>query len=226
MFPTVLLILSSKVRNYIDLGLMRVKNSDLPLKLQYNTKSKRTRKNKRKLGNSIELRPKSVDQRNEFGHWEIDTVIGKKSRGEEVLLTIVERQTRNAIIRRIPSKTADAVSNEFQKIRSFFGDRFSKVFKTITSDNGSEFSELHELESKTSTKVYFTHPYSSFERGTNERHNGLIRRFIPKGKSINDYADEDISFIEEWMNSLPRKILGYNTPEELFEDELDAIYAS
>jgi IS30 family transposase len=100
------------------------------------------------------------------------------------------------------------------------------VFKTITSDNWSEFSELPELESKTSTKVYFTHPYSSFERGTNERHNGLIRSFIPKGKSINDYSDEDISFIEEWMNSLPRRILGYNTPEELFEDELDAIYAS
>jgi IS30 family transposase len=164
--------------------------------------------------------------RKEFGHWEIDTVIGKKSKGEEVLLTIVERQTRNAIIRKIPSKTADAVSNEFKKIQTFFGDRFCKVFKTITSDNGSEFSELHELESISSTKVYFTHPYSSFERGTNERHNGLIRRFIPKGKSINDYADEDISFIEEWMNSLPRKILGYNTPEELFEYELDAIYAS
>jgi IS30 family transposase len=147
------MVCTKTLYNYIDLGLMRVKNSDLTLKLQYNTKSKRTRKNMRKLGNSIELRPKSVDQRNEFGHWEIDTVIGKKSRGEEVLLTIVERQTRNAIIRRIPSKTADAVSNEFQKIRSFFGDRFSKVFKTITSDNGSEFSELHELESKTSTKV-------------------------------------------------------------------------
>lgn len=220
------MVCTKTLYNYIDLGLMSVKNSDLPLKLQYNTKSKRTRKNKRKLGNSIELRPKSVDLRKEFGHWEIDTVIGKKSKGEEVLLTIVERQTRNAIIRRISSKSADAVSNEFKKIQSFFGDRFSKVFKTITSDNGSEFSELHELESISFTKVYFTHPYSSFERGTNERHNGLIRRFIPKGKSINDYADEDISFIEEWMNSLPRKILGYNTPEELFEDELDAIYAS
>jgi len=220
------MVCTKTLYNYIDLGLMSVKNSDLPLKLQYNTKSKRVRKNKRKLGNSIELRPKSVDLRKEFGHWEIDTVIGKKSKGEEVLLTIVERQTRNAIIRRISSKSADAVSNEFKKIQSFFGDGFSKVFKTITSDNGSEFSELHELESKSSTKVYFTHPYSSFERGTNERHNGLIRRFIPKGKSVNDYADEDISFIEEWINSLPRKILGYNTPEELFEDELDTIYAS
>ena len=142
------------------------------------------------------------------------------------MLTIVERQIRNTIIRRISSKSADAVSNKFKNIQSFFGGRFSKVFKTITSDNGSEFSDLHELESKWSTKVYFTHPYSSFERGTSERHNGLIRRFIPKGESINNYADEDISFIEEWTNSLPRKILGYNTTEELFEDELDAIYAS
>jgi IS30 family transposase len=131
------------------------------------------------------------------------------------LLTIVERQIRNAIIRRIPSKTADAASNEFKKIQSFFREGFSKVYKTITSDNGSEFSELHELESKNSTKVYFNLPYSSFERGTNERHNGLIRRFIPKGKSLNDYADEDISFIEEWISSLSRKNLGYNKPEEL-----------
>ena len=73
--------------------------------------------------------------------------------------------------------------------------------------------------------MYFTHPYSSFEKGTNERHNGLIRRFIPKGKCISDYSSDDIIFIEEWMNTLPRKILNYKTPEELFEMHLDKIYS-
>ncbi|WP_286673886.1 MULTISPECIES: IS30 family transposase [unclassified Clostridium] len=100
--------------------------------------------------------------------------------------------------------------------------QFSKVFKTITSDNGSEFADLSTLEADTDTNVYFTHPYSSFEQGTNERHNGLIRRFIPKGK----YSLDDIAFIEEWMNTLPRKILNYKTPEELFEMHLDEIYAA
>ena len=74
--------------------------------------------------------------------------------------------------------------------------------------------------------MYFTHPYSSFEKGTNERHNGIIRRFILKGKRISNYDVNEIGFIEEWMNTLPRKILGYSTPEKLFEDNLDDIYAA
>ena len=97
---------------------------------------------------------------------------------------------------------------------------------TLTSDNGSEFANLSTLKVETDTKVYFTHPYSSFEKGTNERNNGLIRRFIPKGKRISDYSSDDIAFIEEWMNTLPRRILNYKTPEELFQIHLYEIYAS
>ena len=74
--------------------------------------------------------------------------------------------------------------------------------------------------------IYFTHPFTSCERGTNERHNGLLRQFIPKGKSIEDYSDEEIAAIEEWINNLPRKILGYATPDELFDKQLDLIYAA
>jgi IS30 family transposase len=129
-------------------------------------------------------------------------------------------------VRKIASKTSKAVMNELNNIRGFFGDRFNQVFKTITGDNGSEFADLANLEKESLTLVYFSHPYSSFERGTNERHNGLIRRFIPKGKRINNYNPDDIAFIEEWMNTLPRKILHYKTPEELFEEQLDLIYAA
>lgn len=92
-------------------------------------------------------------------------------------------------------------------------------------DNSSEFADLSTIESETDTKVYFIHPYSSFEKRSNERHNGLIRHFIPKGKRISDYSSDDIAFIEEWMNTLPRRILNYKTPEELFEMYLDKIYA-
>lgn len=100
------------------------------------------------------------------------------------------------------------------------------MFKTITSDNRSEFAELSQIENDTSIKIYFAHPYSSWERGSNERHNGLLRRFIRKGKRMDNYSCEDIMFIADWCNSLPRKILGYKTPDELFGLELDKIYAS
>lgn len=212
--------------NYIDLGLVSVSNMDLPLKLRRNTKPKRIREHKRKLGRSIEERPKSIDTREEFGHWEIDTVRGLKSKEDKVLLTITERQTRHSIIQLIPDKTADSVTAAFEEIIAFFGSKFSRVFKTITGDNGLEFAELSALEKDTDTKVYYAHPYSSHERGTNERHNGLIRRFIPKGAAISNFSIQDIAFIEDWCNQLPRKILGYKTPGELFDESLDAIYAS
>lgn len=109
--------------------------------------------------------------------------------------------------------------------KDYFGEKFNQVFKSITSDNGQEFAELYKLEDEFDVKVYFTHPYASSERGTNERHNGLLRRFIPKGHNINEYTVDDIAFVEDWCNTLPRKILNYQTPEEVFEQQLDLIYS-
>ena len=220
------MVCTKTLYNYIDLGLLPIKNADLLQKLRRSTKSTKIQENKKKFGKSIKERSPEIENRQEFGHWEIDTVIGEKSNTDCVLLTLVERQTRNAIVRKIASKTAEAVMNEINNLRSLFAEQFSEVFKTITGDNGSEFAKLSTLEDHTPTLVYFSHPYSSFERGTNERHNGLIRRFIPKGKRMDDYNVDDIAFIEEWMNTLPRKILQYRTPEELFEEQLDFIYAA
>lgn len=220
------IVCTKTLYNYIDLGLLSVKNIDLPIKLRRNTKPSTVIKHKKNLGKSIEERPNSINNRKEFGHWEIDTVIGEKAGNDCVLLTIVERKTRNAIARSIAGKTASAVMGELKHISNLYGEQFSQVFKTITGDNGSEFADLSTLEDDSDTKVYFTHPYSSFEKGTNECHNGLIRRFIPKGKRMSDYSASDISFIEEWMNTLPRRILQYKTPEDLFEAQLDIIYAA
>ena len=221
-------IISTKtLYNYVDLGLLPIKNIDLPAKLHRNKKSIRVRHNKKKLGTSISERPSYIENREEFGHWEIDCVLGEKSNKDNVLLTLVERKTRYAIISEMPSHSAISVTKALEKLKDFLGSKFSEVFKSITADNGSEFADLSDFEKKTETKtkVYFTHPYSSFEKGTNERHNGLIRRFIPKGKRISDYSIETISFIENWINTLPRKILDYKTPEELFEIHLDKIYS-
>ena len=111
-----------------------------------------------------------------------------------------------------------------EAIRKDYSEHFSEVFKTITTDNGSKFASLSDLESLSNTLVYFAHPYTSCEKGTVERHNGLIRRFIPEGKRIDSYTAEQIFQIELWCNNLPRKILNYRTPDEIFEEELDWIY--
>lgn len=99
------------------------------------------------------------------------------------------------------------------------------MFKTITVDNGAEFADFAQIE-KYGTKVYFAHPYTSWERAQNERHNGLLRRYVPKGISIENFSDEDILWAADALNSLPRKNLGYCTPEELFEAFLDIVCAA
>jgi len=210
--------------NYVDLGLMNTRNHNLPEKLRRNTKSRRTRERKKNLGRSIDERSREVDSREEFGHWEADLVLGQKSGNDKALLTLVERKSRQYWMIPIENRETDSVMKAFKEIQDMYSEHFSDVFKTITTDNGSEFSKLAELESKTGTLVYFTHPYTSCEKGSNERHNGIIRRFIPKGKRISDYGLDEISNIELWCNSLPRKILGYRTPDEIFENELDNIY--
>jgi IS30 family transposase len=211
--------------NYVDLGLLPIKNIDLPEKLRRNTKASKVRENRRHLGKSIEERPQSIEKRDEFGHWEFDSVLGSKNAEEPAVLTMVERMTRHAIWLKVKDHSASAVLKAVDQLKQTFGAHFSDVFKTITADNGSEFAELSTYETP-GTSVYFTHPFSSWEKGTNECHNKLLRRFIPKGKSISGYSSDDILLFADLINALPRKILRYHTPEELFEKELDRIYAA
>ncbi len=113
-----------------------------------------------------------------------------------------------------------------QKLREDFGASFfSQVFKTITVDNGSEFADFAQIE-QFGTKVYFAHPYTSWERAQNEWENGMLRRYVPKGVSIENFSDEEILWAADALNGLPRRNLGYCTPEELFEAFLDIVYAA
>ena len=218
------IVCTKTLYNYVDKGLIGIKNIDLPEKLRRNTKQEKVRRNKKILGDSIELRPESVKLREEFGHWEVDTVVGSKREEEPCVVTLTERKTRKSIWIKAADHTADSVQLAIQSVFSCFGSMASVVFKTVTGDNGSEFSRLTELAGQ-GVGVYFTHPYSSWEKGTNECHNKLLRRFIPKGISMTRYSVEEIAFMADWANSLPRKILGYRTPDELFDVELDRIYA-
>lgn len=209
--------------NYVDNGLIGIKNIDLPEKLARKTKTQRVRKNKRILGDSIEMRPETVEMREEFGHWEVDTVVGSKREEEPCTVTIVERKTRKSIWVKAADHTAESVQAAIQSVTHYFGSKSAEIFKSITGDNGSEFAKLAELENE-GIKVYFTHPYSSWEKGTNECHNKLLRRFIPKGLSMSKFTAEEIAYMADWANTLPRRLLGYRTPDELFEAELNSIY--
>lgn len=212
--------------NYVDAGFLEIKNHHLPEKLSRNTKKSTNKVNKRKLGRSIEERPAAVNTREEFGHWECDLVLGAKTKDDKVLLTLIERMTREFLIIPLANKEAQTIYDAFIKLRRNYSEHFDKVFKTITTDNGSEFANLSDLESVAQTLIYYAHPYTSCEKGSVERHNGLIRRLIPKGKRIDQFTEQQIIDVETWCNSLPRKLLGYRTPDELFEAELDKIYQS
>lgn len=218
------IVCTKTLYNYVALGLLPIKNIDLPEKLSRNTKTAKDRENRRNMGTSIEERPGIVEFRTEFGHWEIDSVLGKKGEDEPIVMTLVERMTRYSIWIKARNRTAETIQEVLIETMKQFGERAGQVFKSITADNGSEFAELHTLENG-ETKVYFTHPYSSFEKGTNECHNRMLWRFLPKGRSITGYSVEDILFFSDMINGLPRKILGYRTPEQLFERQLDFVYA-
>ena len=213
------LVCTKTLYNYIDQCLLKTRNLDLSLKVRRKAKRQWLRKNKRILGQSIEQRPTEVETRQEFGHWEIDTVIGKRST-DQVLLTLTERRTRQELIIPLAQKDSISVQTGLKELKERFGHQFSQIFRSITADNGSEFSDLAALVEPWNSNVYFAHPYSSWERGTNERHNGLLRRFIPEGKPLSEIAPATIQRIQDWCNQLPRKILGYKTPQQWFDEEL------
>ncbi|WP_225743711.1 IS30 family transposase [Marinilactibacillus sp. Marseille-P9653] len=221
LFDSSIIPCTTTLYGWIDKGIMRTKNMDLLEKLSRKPKdtSYRGRTNKRILGQSIEQRPTEIDNRQTFGHWEIDTVVGNKVKTDSVLLTLVERQTRFEIILKLRGKDKESVDQAIQQLRLKAGDTFSKVFKTITSDNGSEFAGLHEALKET-LEVYFSHPYASWERGTSENQHKFIRRFIPKGKAISHFSETQCLRIQQWMNDYPRKILGYKTPHDCFANAL------
>lgn len=144
---------------------------------------------------------------------------GLRTKDDQALLTLTERKTRYEVILKIDGKAADPVNQALTALKEAAGKAFEYLFKTITSDNGTEFSGLSELL-KGIRDVYFTHPYSSWERGTNEHHNGKIRRFILKRTRMSEVPLSTIRRVQDWMNHLPRKILGYVTPRECLLEEL------
>ena len=224
-FPKDQILCAKTLYNELWAGNLPLSPFDLPEALSRKHKSSHSRQNKKILGRSIEERPEEASLRTVCGHWEIDTVVGHRAGKESVVLTLVEKKTDYYLAIKIPGKDADSVMAALEVLRDEYGEaEFSEVFKTITADNGNEFERLSEVEAWGS-KVYFAHPYSSWERPQNERHNRLFRRYIPKGKSIDDYSAEQILSYADEMNAYPRRALGYAAPEELFDEFLDQVYS-
>lgn len=159
----------------------------------------------------ISERPATVETRQTLGHWENDTVIGHESK--DCIVTVVERKTGYTLIGKLSARTKDELN------RRTIGliDAHAPQFKTITADNGTEFHGYQEIESQTGVPFYFATPHHSWERGTNENTNGLIRQYIPKRTSMANLTQEDCNAIARKLNSRPRKRLGYSSPEECYD---------
>lgn len=217
------MICTKTLYNYIDKGIFfGISNKDLW------QKRKKKRRKYRPVGRvswtnrmcrSIEKRPRVVEKRLGYGHWEGDTLKGP-SGAKTSLITLTERKSREEIIIKVDQASQENVKVAFDGLEQKYGQVFKSKFKSITFDNGSEFLGWRSLEVSIlgkgrRTTIYFAHSFSSWERGTNENHNRMIRRFIPKGMDIADLTESKINDIEDWMNNYPRKILGYKTPKQV-----------
>ena len=214
-------VTTQTIYNYIDLGLCNIKNIDLPKKVAFRTHAKIVRQRKRIYGRSIEERPSIVDERLEFGHWEGDGIVGKNHKGH--LISLIERKTGFGFLFNVGDKKPVRIVDVLDYLEKAFGELFPVVFKSITFDNGVEFSHSDEMEADGRTTIYYAHPYSSWERGTNENWNGIVRRYVPKKSSFDGLNDDVIHRITNTINDLPRKRFNYRTPKELFVEELDEV---
>jgi IS30 family transposase len=159
---------------------------------------------------SIDERPAIVDTRQRLGDWEVDTIIGKGHR--HAIVSLVERKSRLSLLRKVESKTAQAVADAVIELMK----SLPIITYTITADNGKEFADHERIARDLRTNVYFAHPYSSWERGTNENMNGLVRQYFPKKRSFVTITQQEIDFVMERLNNRPRKCLGFKSPNQVF----------
>ena len=185
-------------------------------------KYRRTRENtlrkafrdKLKEARSIDSRPVHILARKTYGHWEGDTVVGTAHSGS--IATFVERKSGYLMAVLLPDKTAKSFELAAKRC---FATIPAKYVQTLTLDNGVEMSNYEEIERKTSLQIYFAHPYHSWERGTNENTNGLLRFYFPKKMRFSDLTQEELDLAVKELNTRPRKRLGYKTPDQMFKSK-------
>lgn len=223
----------STVYNYVrDNLFLNITMKELPAP-RYKHKKKKVHVQKRaQAGDSISLRSGEINSREEFGHWEMDTVVGSRGESNKVLLVLTERKSRNEIIEPLKNKSASEVVRALDRVEREMTEKvFRKLFKTITMDNGTEFSDVKGIErsrrgKQSRTKTYYCHPYCSWERGSNENNNKLVRRKLPKGISFDDKTRRRIKEIERWINNYPRAIFDFKTAHDIYMREFNLLMAT
>lgn len=205
--------------SYIDKRIfLNLSNKDLWEKGRVKQKRQKVRRSPHPLLPSIADRPEIIDQRGELGHKEIDLIVGCEG-SKAAVLTITDRKGRAELAYKLPDKRAASVRAVFDRLERKLGKRrFREMFKSITTDNGSEFLEYDLLTRSIyggkRFEVYYCHSYSAWEKGTNENHNRLMRRFFPKGTDFTKVSQREIQEAVDFLNNYPRKILGWKTPAE------------
>lgn len=204
------------VYKYINDGVfLRLTNKTLPMGGKRKTEYKKVRAARAPKGDSIEDRPEAVELREEPFHWEMDSVLSAKEGGSKKrFLTMTERKSRADLMFLMPDGTMASVVAVLDMLeKKLGGENFRRIFQTITVDNGSEFQDWEGMTraatgGEARTHIYYCHPYSAYERGSNENGNRMIRRQVPKGTDFTGITEEDTLRVQRWVNEYPRGILG------------------
>lgn len=206
------------IYNYFNRGLLKLRRGTISPRKRKVHKEK-TQKMTIK-GDNISTRPEIIETREEFGHWEGDLIVGAKNKSKECLFTIVERKTRLYLAFKIKNKEMKTVVGLLNDIENIIGsDNFKNLFRTITFDNGTEFRDFEGMEKSSlsddmRTKIYYANPYHSWERGSNENANRMMRKFFPKGTNFSNFNDRDIKRATNKINFSVRKLLGTKSAAE------------
>lgn len=198
------------IYNWIDQGLLDINVTDLP---DHGIRRKRVKETRGSFshGRSIEDRPAEISDRNTSGHFEADTVLSGKRKGQAVA-TFVERKSRLTIVKRLNGRDSTSMTKAILELANQLGDNL----KTLTVDHGKEFANYNLIEEQAGVPLYFAHAYLPHERGSNENRNRVLRRFIPKGQPIDEITDDELIQINWYLNSRPLKCLNWRTPIEIF----------
>lgn len=214
--------------SYITKGVFRhLTNKDLPMRGRKKKVYRKVREARLPRGESIETRPEEINERSSAGHWEMDTVVSAKN-SKKRLLVLTERKTNYEIIELMPDGTTGSVVAALNRLERRFGPRrFREIFRSVTVDNGSEFADCAGMEAsceraRPRTRIYYCHPYSAYERGSNEVGNRMIRRHLPKGTDFSNLTRREVKEIEAWMNDYPRERLGWVTAKRAFMAAMEA----
>lgn len=211
---------TSTLYSYIDKRIfLKLSNKHLLIKGQRKPQaSKPERRTVHPKLPSISDRPEHINQRQELGHWELDLIVGC-SGSKAALMTLIERMSRRELIFKLPNKKAESVRTVFDQLEKEMPN-FKQEFKSITTDNGPEFLEydklIESIEGGKRFDVYYCHSYSAWEKGTNENHNRMVRRFFPKGTDFTKVSKNKIAAVQEWMNDYPRKLLNWACPNDVY----------